>query len=145
MEVKREKLAEPLRQNPLQISKDVNKETLDLEARDSIDKPKYGMSSGADGPRICPVLPHLRGFDYSQGSDDDSLTADILGRQLAIQADDAIKSRSCSWQKVSAAPVLLGRASSSPVSNALSLASSRLGMSTRAADPISIGLGRRQK
>ncbi|KAJ5047110.1 uncharacterized protein L3040_002953 [Drepanopeziza brunnea f. sp. 'multigermtubi'] len=62
----------------------------------------YGLTPGADGPRIAPVLPHLRALEDGPKSDDDSQTTDILGRQLELQVNDVIKRRSCSWQKTAA-------------------------------------------
>lgn len=46
--------------------------------------------------RIAPVLPHLAGYDF--GSDDSG--SDILGQQIALEADNAIQYRTCSWYKV---------------------------------------------
>ena len=57
---------------------------------------KYGNSDSSVGGRIGPVLGHLAAYDF--GSDDSS--SDILGRQLELEAGDAIQYRTCSWQKV---------------------------------------------
>jgi hypothetical protein len=58
---------------------------------------KYGNSDKSVGGRIGPVLGHLASYDF--GSDDSS--SDILGKQLEMEANDAIQYRTCSWQKVS--------------------------------------------
>lgn len=58
---------------------------------------KYGNSDRSVGGRIGPVLGHLAAYDF--GSDDSS--SDILGKQLQLEANDAIQYRTCSWQKVS--------------------------------------------
>jgi hypothetical protein len=62
-------------------------------------KSRFGHSTGnkAVGGRIAPVLPHLQGYDF--GSDDSG--SDILGKQIELEADNAIQYRTCSWQKVS--------------------------------------------
>lgn len=50
------------------------------------------------GGRIAPVLPHLRGYDFG---DSDSLNgSDILGKQIEMEADNALQYRTCSWPKV---------------------------------------------
>ena len=54
---------------------------------------------GKVGARIAPVLPHLRGADYS---DTDSVNGtDILEKQLELESGNALQYRTCSWQKVS--------------------------------------------
>lgn len=61
-------------------------------------KSGYGYSGNQSvGARIAPVLPHLQGYDF--GSDDSG--SDILGKQIEMEADNAIQYRTCSWQKVS--------------------------------------------
>jgi hypothetical protein len=62
---------------------------------------KYGSSDRTVGGRIGPVLGHLAGYDF--GSDDSG--SDILGKQLEMEAGDAIQYRTCSWQKVSSSLV----------------------------------------
>jgi len=57
---------------------------------------KYGRSGNTAGGRIGPVLSHLKGYDF--GSDDSG--SDILGKQLEMEANDAIQYRTCSWPKV---------------------------------------------
>jgi hypothetical protein len=70
---------------------------VDLEAsKERPDKTKYSHSDRSVGARIAPVLPRLRGYDF--GSDDSG--SDILGRQLELEAGNAIQYRTCSWQKV---------------------------------------------
>lgn len=61
---------------------------------------KYGNSDSSVGGRIGPVLGHLKGYDF--GSDDSG--SDILGKQLEMEANDAIQYRTCSWQKVGTDP-----------------------------------------
>lgn len=55
-------------------------------------------TDGAPDPkgRICGVLPHLRGYDFG---DSDS-GSDILGKQIELEAGNALQYRTCSWQKV---------------------------------------------
>jgi hypothetical protein len=55
----------------------------------------FGNGDGKIGGRIAPVLPHLAGYDF--GNDDSG--SDILGKQIELEADHALKYRSCSWQK----------------------------------------------
>lgn len=59
-------------------------------------KSRFGSSNKAVGARIAPVLPHLAAYDF--GSDDSS--SDVLGKQIALEADNAIQYRTCTWQKV---------------------------------------------
>lgn len=61
---------------------------------------KYGHSTSdkSVGGRIAPVLPHLKNYDF--GSDDSG--SDILGKQIELEADNAIQYRTCSWQKTAA-------------------------------------------
>jgi hypothetical protein len=69
---------------------------LDLEGIGEKQKAKFGRSDKSVGGRIAPVLPHLRGYDF--GSDDSG--EDILGKQIELEAGNAIQYRTCSWQKV---------------------------------------------
>lgn len=57
----------------------------------------FGTSDKSVGVRIAPVLPHLQAYDF--GSDDSG--SDILGKQIELEAGNAIQYRTCSWQKVS--------------------------------------------
>lgn len=59
---------------------------------------KYGNSDRTVGGRIGPVLGHLSSYDF--GSEDSG--EDMLGKQLEMEAGDAIQYRTCSWQKVGA-------------------------------------------
>jgi len=52
------------------------------------------------GGRIAPVLPHLTGYDF--GSDDTDASSDILGKQIEMEANNAIQYRTCSWRKTAA-------------------------------------------
>jgi hypothetical protein len=61
---------------------------------------RFGTSNRAAGARIAPVLPHLRGYDF--GSDDSG--SDILGKQIELEAGNAIQYRTCSWPKASLNP-----------------------------------------
>jgi hypothetical protein len=63
------------------------------------EKSRFGLGGGEKsvGPRIAPVLPHLRGLDVT----DDESGSDILGKQIEMELGNAIKYRTCSWQKVS--------------------------------------------
>ncbi|KFY38339.1 hypothetical protein V494_04403 [Pseudogymnoascus sp. VKM F-4513 (FW-928)] len=55
---------------------------------------KGGLKVGA---RIAPVLPHLRGADFS---DSDSVNGqDVLEKQLELESGNALQYRTCSWQK----------------------------------------------
>jgi hypothetical protein len=63
--------------------------------------PAFPRGSGNKNGRIAPVLPHLRGYDF--GSDDsggDESSDAVLGKQIEMEADNAIQYRTCSWQKV---------------------------------------------
>ncbi|KAI9050732.1 hypothetical protein LZ554_004852 [Drepanopeziza brunnea f. sp. 'monogermtubi'] len=114
MAMSNDKMAGPARQNsfPKSSSKEDEEGSLDGNAGRNTGLAAgnskrdfsrgYGMTPGADGPRIAPVLPHLRALEDGLKSDDDSQTADILGRQLELQVNDVIKRRSCSWQKTAA-------------------------------------------
>lgn len=57
---------------------------------------RYERGDGCMGARIAPVLPHLSGYDFG---DDDS-GSDILGKQIEMEAGNALQYRTCSWQKV---------------------------------------------
>jgi hypothetical protein len=61
-------------------------------------KNRFGHSTNDEGVggRIAPVLPHLQNYDF--GSDDSG--SDILGKQIEMEASNAIQYRTCSWQKV---------------------------------------------
>lgn len=63
---------------------------------------RFGGSDVKIGGRIAPVLPHLAAYDVAS----DESGSDILGKQLELEADNAIKYRTCSWPKVSRAPSL---------------------------------------
>ena len=69
----------------------------DLERDGVASRSKYGNSDRSVGGRIAPVLPHLEGYDF--GSDDSG--SDILGKQIEMEAGNAIQYRTCSWPKVS--------------------------------------------
>lgn len=58
---------------------------------------RFGTSDRSVGGRIAPVLPHLANYDF--GNDDTS--SDILGKQIELEAGNAIQYRTCSWPKVS--------------------------------------------
>ncbi|PMD17603.1 amino acid transporter-like protein [Hyaloscypha hepaticicola] len=64
------------------------------------EKSRFGLGGGEKsvGPRIAPVLPHLRGLDVA----DDESGSDILGKQIEMEVGNAIKYRTCSWQKTAA-------------------------------------------
>lgn len=63
---------------------------------DPIRTRKGGLKVGA---RIAPVLPHLRGADFS---DSDSVNGrDVLEKQLELESGNSLQYRTCSWQKVS--------------------------------------------
>lgn len=62
-------------------------------------RPAAANGKGRKNGRIAPVLPHLRGYDF--GSDESSDDADaVLGKQIELEANNAIQYRTCSWQKV---------------------------------------------
>ncbi|KAG0649571.1 N amino acid transport system [Hyphodiscus hymeniophilus] len=63
-------------------------------------KNRFEHSAGKKvvGGRIAPVLPHLQNYDF--GSDDSG--SDILGKQIEMEASNAIQYRTCSWQKTAA-------------------------------------------
>ena len=68
----------------------------DLEAGNT--KRRSIIVNKTTGNRIAPVLPHLRGYDF--GDDSSIAGSDILGKQIELEADNAIQYRTCSWQKV---------------------------------------------
>lgn len=91
-----------LAQNKLDDAKDPQdlKEPLDSDKNADIEGARnapYGTSNGSVGGRIAPVLPHLAGYDF--GSDDTG--SDILGKQIELEAGNAIQYRTCSWPKAS--------------------------------------------
>ena len=59
----------------------------DLEAVGEKRRDKFGRSDKNVGARIAPVLPHLVG--YVNSSDDSG--SDILGKQIEMEAGNAIK------------------------------------------------------
>lgn len=69
----------------------------DLEAskKDNHSRNSHDDKKPNPGGRIAPVLPHLKGYDFS--SDESS---DILGKQIEMEADSAIQYKTCSWRKV---------------------------------------------
>jgi hypothetical protein len=69
----------------------------DLEAVNEKPRARFGHSDKSVGGRIAPVLPHLQDYDF--GSDESG--EDILGKQIELEAGNAIQYRTCSWQKVS--------------------------------------------
>lgn len=76
----------------------------------------FGSSDKSVGVRIAPVLPHLQAYDF--GSDDSG--SDILGKQIELEAGNAIQYRTCSWQKVSLIPGLINSFPSMGLSGYLS-------------------------
>lgn len=72
----------------------------DLEAHEPTAKSRFGTSNRTVGGRIAPVLPHLRAYDF--GTDDSN--SDIAGKQIELEAGNAIQYRTCSWQKVQLTP-----------------------------------------
>lgn len=80
----------------LDTKKDPVLSNSDLEAETTAGRSRHGTSDKSVGGRIAPVLPHLRGYDF--GSDDDG--ADILGKQIELEAGNDIQYRTCSWPKV---------------------------------------------
>jgi hypothetical protein len=70
----------------------------DLEAVGEKSRFGFGGSDKNVGPRIAPVLPHLKGQDVAS----DESGSDILGKQIEMECGNAIRYRTCSWQKVSA-------------------------------------------
>lgn len=57
---------------------------------------RFGTGSGHVGGRIAPVLPHLKGYDFG----DDESGSEILGKQIELEAGNALQYRTCTWQKV---------------------------------------------
>ncbi|KAL3420696.1 neutral amino acid [Phlyctema vagabunda] len=60
---------------------------------------RFGASNFVVGPRIGPVLPHLAATIFENSDDSGS---DILGKQIELEAENAIKYRTCSWPKTAA-------------------------------------------
>lgn len=54
---------------------------------------------GKVGARIAPVLPHLRGVDFSDSDSDWVAGSEIVGKQIELEAGNALQYRTCSWQK----------------------------------------------
>jgi hypothetical protein len=69
----------------------------DLEGAQPIGDTPFGTSDRSVGARIAPVLPHLAGYDFG----DDDTGSDILGKQIELEAGNAIQYRTCSWPKAS--------------------------------------------
>ncbi|TGO09902.1 hypothetical protein BTUL_0150g00050 [Botrytis tulipae] len=61
----------------------------------------WGFGPVTIGPRIGPVLPHLR-LDADASSLSGDSGKDLLSQQIEAEAGSAIKYRSCSWQKTAA-------------------------------------------
>jgi hypothetical protein len=65
----------------------------------------YNYRDKPVGGRIAPVLPHLRNYEFAKDID---LTAvhgeDIVEGQIALEAGNTLRYRTCSWQKVSIRP-----------------------------------------
>jgi hypothetical protein len=72
----------------------------DLEGAHGPNRSRFGTSDRSVGGRIAPVLPHLAGYDFG----DDDTGSDILGKQIELEAGNAIQYRTCSWPKASRAP-----------------------------------------
>ncbi|KAK0104725.1 hypothetical protein ONS95_004997 [Cadophora gregata] len=70
----------------------------DLESNEA--KRRSAVANKTTGNRIAPVLPHLMGYDF--GDDSSIEGSDILGKQIELEADNAIQYRTCSWQKTAA-------------------------------------------
>ncbi|KFY25245.1 hypothetical protein V493_04746 [Pseudogymnoascus sp. VKM F-4281 (FW-2241)] len=61
---------------------------------DNVRTRKGGLKVGG---RIAPVLPHLRGADFS---DSDSVNGtEVLEKQLELESGNSLQYRTCSWQK----------------------------------------------
>jgi hypothetical protein len=58
--------------------------------------PRFGGGDKPIGGRIAPVLPHLSNYDFA----DSDTGSDILGKQIELEAGNALQYRTCSWQKV---------------------------------------------
>lgn len=71
---------------------------LDPEKAAPTSRRPWGTKTGHPGARIAPVLPHLRGYDF--GDNDSIAGSDILGKQIELEAGNALQYRTCSWQKV---------------------------------------------
>lgn len=70
-----------------------------VPARSSNTAAIFGGPGVSIGPRIAPIPGHLRS-DAVQDSDETA--SEILNKQLAAEADNAIQYRTCSWQKTAA-------------------------------------------
>jgi hypothetical protein len=69
----------------------------DLEGAQPAGNTPFGTSDRSVGGRIAPVLPHLASYDFG----DDDTGSDILGKQIELEAGNAIQYRTCSWPKAS--------------------------------------------
>jgi len=61
-------------------------------------KTAFGFSDITVGPRICPVLPHLQGYDFGTVESG----SDLLGKQIELEQGNAIQYRTCHWWKTAA-------------------------------------------
>ena len=73
-----------------------------INSGSGVDSEKGTKTAGVNGRgkkmgRIAPVLPHLSGYGFGTDDSDGDV---MLGKQLEMEADNAIKYRTCSWQKV---------------------------------------------
>ncbi|RDW71952.1 hypothetical protein BP5796_07986 [Coleophoma crateriformis] len=69
----------------------------DIGRKNGFGRSHFMNSNRPVGARIGPVLSHLTASDVSSDSG-----SDILGKQIEMEADNAIKYRTCSWQKTAA-------------------------------------------
>lgn len=91
-------VSKPNIDNELPVRDGVNGDYYDSEKGTRHSRIRWGNGDGKIGGRIAPVLPHLRGYDFGE-SDSGS---EILGKQIELEAGNALQYRTCSWQKVCA-------------------------------------------
>ncbi|CZS90869.1 hypothetical protein WAI453_003923 [Rhynchosporium graminicola] len=86
------------REKPIALdTKDDSGSNGDLESDDAM---RRNAGNKKVGNRIAPVLPHLKGYDF--GDESSIAGSDILGKQIELEAGNAIQYRTCSWQKTAA-------------------------------------------
>ncbi len=72
-------------------------------------KSRFSYQDKHVGGRIAPVLPHLRNYDFGTSDAESVAGSDILGKQIELEAGNALQYRTCSWPKVCFLVVVLPR------------------------------------
>ena len=81
--------------NPADVEKKAGTSRINIFSSSSSGRKKVGA-------RIAPILPHLRSVVSPDSSSAEWSTGDeIVSKQIASEEGNALKYRTCSWQKVS--------------------------------------------